>query len=390
MNDPKPGDFKRIILTSIEKFCIYLRVAILILSDQRALRQTSGLSWAVGSNSLAQQFMVWMPQCLRYIRISYATLINLDLPSEALDIIQKLIDEVRLFSFNIIFKRAIDKVKKLTEKETWIMGVEDFPGATMLPSSLEEIIVETLEEGQNACMNPEIREGNLLEPQSEGQREVSQRLQDMLHAFCGVIEKLAQTQDDENHTPIVSQLLGFPNTSGLERGSSMSWEQRILCCLANCSYSHKIFFTHIGTVFVKYGYPLPKLAIETSRITINQLFMNLLEEYVEHKNDPLVGTIEPSMYLGNFMWENDVQLGKLRPYAQECIDNLVGVYSEIYTISPALLRAVLEPIVQTVAEELARLMSCVQNFSFSGGIQGNLDIRMIRDSMRLYSNETAK
>uniref|UniRef100_T1GPX0 Exocyst complex component 2 n=1 Tax=Megaselia scalaris TaxID=36166 RepID=T1GPX0_MEGSC len=352
INDPKPGDFKRMILTSIEK----------------ALRQTTGLSWAVGSNSLAQQFMVWIPQCLRYIRISYATLIHLDLPSEALDIIQKLIDEVRLFSFNIIFKRAIDKVKKLAEKETWIMGVEDFPGATLLPSALEEIIVETLEEGQNACMNPEIREGNLLEPQSEGQREVSQRLQDMLHAFCGVIEKLAQTQDDENHTPIVSQLLGFPNTSGLERGSSMTWEQRILCCLANCSYCHKIFFTHIGTVFVKYGYPLPKLAIETSRITINQLFMNLLEEYVEHKNDPLVGTIEPSMYLGNFTWESDVQLGKLRPYAQECIDNLVGVYSEIYTISPALLRPVLEPIVQTVAEELARLMN----------------------SMRLYSNETAK
>ena len=125
--------------------------------DQRAMRQTTGLSWPSGSSSVTQKFLIWVPQCLRYIRIAYATLIRLDLPNEALDIIQKLIDEIRLFCFGIMFKRSIDRVKKLTHKETWIMGIEDYPGATMLPQMLEEIIVETLEEGQNACMNPEIR-----------------------------------------------------------------------------------------------------------------------------------------------------------------------------------------------------------------------------------------
>lgn len=68
----------------------------------------------------------------------------------------------------------------------------------------------------------------------------------------------------------------------------------------------------------------------------------------------------------------------------------MGVYSEIFTISPLLLRPVLEPIVQMVAEELARLMSCVQNFNADGALQANVDIRLIRDALRLYSNVTAK
>lgn len=66
------------------------------------------------------------------------------------------------------------------------------------------------------------------------------------------------------------------------------------------------------------------------------------------------------------------------------------MYSEIYAISPFLLRPVLEPIIQTVAEELARLMSCVQSFNANGTYQANLDICLIRDATRLYSNSTAK
>lgn len=68
----------------------------------------------------------------------------------------------------------------------------------------------------------------------------------------------------------------------------------------------------------------------------------------------------------------------------------VGVYSEIYAISPLLLQQILEPIIQMVSEELARLMSCVQRFSANGALQANIDIRFITDSFKLYSNSTAK
>lgn len=43
-----------------------------------------------------------------------------------------------------------------------------------------------------------------------------------------------------------------------------------------------------------------------------------------------------------------------------------------------------------VAEELARLMSCVQKFNANGALQANVDIRLIRDALKIYSNITAK
>lgn len=33
----------------------------------------------------------------------------------------------------------------------------------------------------------------------------------------------------------------------------------------------------------RYGYPLPLLAIETARYSVNKLFSNILDAYVEHK-----------------------------------------------------------------------------------------------------------
>lgn len=337
INEPKPGNFKKIILSSIEQFCAYLRAAILSASGQRSYASVaSTIAWPNATSSQIFHFISWLPQCLRYVRISYATLIRLDLPNEVLDIIQKLIDQIRLFCLSTVFKKTVDKVKKIDEKETWKMGVPDFAGATMLPSILEEIIVETLEEGLSTCLKPEIRENALLEPHSDALSEISQRVRDIMHTFCEVIETLAfQRCDDEQQAPLVSQLIGFatnasPQTLHLntidekEWSQSVSWEQRLLCCLANCVYCNKKFFQHLNLVFSKHGYPISQLVFEDGRMTINKLFNSILETYVEHKSDPLVGTIEPSMYIGRFQWDLVTNVKNLRPYAHECYDNLVS------------------------------------------------------------------
>lgn len=334
INEPKPGNFKRIILTSIEQFCSYLRAAILSMTNQRSYHSvTTNIVWPATSNSANIQFLAWLPQCLRYIRISYATLIRLDLPNEALQIIQKLIDQIRLFCLSTIFKKTTEKVKKLDEKETWKMDVPDFAGATQLPSHFESIIVEMLEEGQNACLKPEIRETSLLEPHSEGQREILQRIKELLNTFCEVIQNLAfRHSDDDQQAPLVSQLIGFPSNVNRHQPidykdwtGTVSWEQRSLCCLANCVYCNKIFFQHLNNLFNKHGYPISKTVFDDGRAEVNKLFSSILEAYVEQKSDPLVGTIEPSMYIGRFQWDYVMSCGKLRPYAHECCDNLVRI-----------------------------------------------------------------
>lgn len=338
LSEPKPGVFKRIIINSIETFCSYIRTAILSASPQQNYTLKSNIPvWPATSNSAILQFIPWISQCLRYVRIAYATLIRVDLPSEVLDIIQKLINQIRLFCLSTIFKKAIDKVKRLDEKETWNLGaVDDFPGATNLPNLFEEIIVEHLDEGLNACLKAEIRETPLLEAQSDGLQQISAQTEELLDSFCDVLETLAQC-DITHQTPLVCQLaVGLAGTNNLSNSSQsnaddkswrkiMSWDQKILCCLSNCLYCYRQFFAHIYTVFTKNGYPISKIVFDNGRVKVNNLFENIIESFVNEKSEYLVATIEPSMYIANqFQWDLVSSAEGLRPYAHECSDNLVS------------------------------------------------------------------
>lgn len=161
-NDPRPGDFKRIILSAIETFCVYLKITFCSTeAEARSLRQTLGFTWPIVAGGTAHSnyelFRSWLGQCLQYTRITYATLIGLDLPSTALDIVQKYIDEVRLHCFSYIFERSTQKCSKLRDRENWEMDIEEFAGATRLPQLMEDLLVETLTEAEQICVNPEIR-----------------------------------------------------------------------------------------------------------------------------------------------------------------------------------------------------------------------------------------
>lgn len=397
INEPKPGNFKQIILNVIEKFCCYIRAAIL---PQYYQKFSSVPSWP---SSSSQQALIstWLPTCLRYLRITYSSLIRLDLPNEVLDVVLKLIDELRLFCLLTILKKSIDKVKRLDEKEVWEMKVEEFAGATSLPEKFEEILAESLDEGQQMCLQLEVRENPLFDGihNLEGYHEVSKIIETALGCFSTVIEELAtQRSDDEVHSLPRHNISGYPVNTSLNDSKStavstitITWEHRLLCCLANAAYCNKMFINNLGNLFTKYGYPIPKLALENGRSNMNMVFANLLEIYVELKNDTIVSHIEPSMFSSdNFSWDSIEKCEKLSFWANECLDNIVGVYLEIFSVSPFLLRPILEQIIQTIAEELSRLMNSVEQFNNFGRMQAILDIKMIRDSLKLYNNERAK
>lgn len=136
LNEPKPGNFKRIIITSIEAFCSYLRSAIFSAAGQRTETIANTPTWPAQTNSSIFQFTPWLPQCLRYIRIAYATLIRVDLPSEVLDIIQKLINQIRLLCLSSLFIKTIEKVMQLDAKETWKLAGK---GNKMLSASVSSV-----------------------------------------------------------------------------------------------------------------------------------------------------------------------------------------------------------------------------------------------------------
>lgn len=61
----------------------------------------------------------FLPDCLRYVRSTYAILIKLDLPSEPLDVISHLILDLRIYSMSILFEQTIEQIKQLGKQENW-------------------------------------------------------------------------------------------------------------------------------------------------------------------------------------------------------------------------------------------------------------------------------
>ncbi|GBP12977.1 Exocyst complex component 2 [Eumeta japonica] len=194
------------------------------------------------------------------------------------------------------------------------MGVEDFPGATLLPQRLQELLIETLEDAQQSCINPEMRKTIFWVQIGWPARGVATFTADTL-CFAMSYKSLHSILIKRGRLHNVSQLLGYPHNQSSGPGSgrfaslssstttATTWEQRMLCCLTNCAYCNKSFFHQVGKLFEK---------------------------------------------------------------------------------------PILEPIVLTISEELARLMSCVQQFSYTGAIQASVDIRLLRDALKLYTNETGR
>lgn len=60
---------------------------------------------------------------------------------------------------------------------------------------------------------------------------------------------------------------------------------------------------------------------------------------------------------------------------------------QVYSISPSLVDKLLKQIVETVAEEISRLMSCVKKFSSQGNIQARVDIITLQDTLKPYSSQ---
>jgi hypothetical protein len=74
-------------------------------------------------------------------------------------------------------------------------------------------------------------------------------------------------------------------------------------------------------------------AREAAVNSLNMLDRSICEQYLESKTDPLVGTIEPSMYIGEFDWANlpegsVVEKADVRPYVKEVFANLISVNCE--------------------------------------------------------------
>lgn len=385
----KTEDIKKIILSLIDTYNKTIRSAII----PHTLDANSKASLGSWPNPDLVEVAHYLPELLRSIRSTYTTLIKLDLPRDALEIVSQLLLDLKIYCMGVLFRQTIDQVKQL--QENWqIFYNQKQSGITTLPINFEQLVQDVIQVVKESVLSIE-HKGSLLE-QSSALNELDKQVENLLLAFYNLLKDLSSEDiesDEDDSLPVVSQLIGSPiNSTNKNHNSNHyvpSFKHRLLVIMSNCVYTKNIVLNNIYQSFVSGGFPSPDTPIKNALQKFNQLEKSILEQYLEQKCDPLVGTIEPSMYLGRFDWDSNFTLKDIRPYAKECINNLIHVHSEVYSISPTLLENVIRQVVQTIAEELFRLMSCVRNFSKAGAQQARTDIVALKEFFSHYCTEDA-
>ncbi|CAH0406116.1 unnamed protein product [Chilo suppressalis] len=370
---------KEMIIAAVELFSTHMRACLL-----------SG-----GGGAGADAMRARLNINLRDLRDTYDALLKLDLPSQPLTIVEKVIFDYRVHGMTVFLQRAHKRVKGLAEKETWkIEEFSDYGAITNLPNLLLTYVTEALSSIHKCVLTSGRREGTLLAEGSEPASAAQKQVQQILLAFVAALRQLALHHDgdqDFNNTSLSVALDQRLDESQPARDTGHSWQQRLLVAGANAQYTRRAILPALAAACDQYGFPKPTQALQATKDSLISLESTIAETYLEHKGDPLVGTIEPSMYMGCHRTDADVPVDDARPYVYEIINNLIAVHAEVDSVCGAASARYVRDICETVCEELARLWACAPPLgSRAAAFQARLEYTLLHRAVALHLTRRAE
>ncbi|XP_016094654.1 exocyst complex component 2-like [Sinocyclocheilus grahami] len=306
------------------------------------------------------------------ISVTHEALSALEIPNDLLQVIQDLLQDLRVHCLLTTLQHTEEDVKRLAEKEDWVVDNE---GITSLPAQFEQCMVQMLQSLKEPmeCKPGEINIFNLDVVQDKS----CEQCVSIMKVFIKCLEHLSTKTDGEIGTSHLSVDLASPDF-----GSKP--EQRLLIILSNCQYLERHTFLNLAEHLEKNGFTTAEKIIRVSIEALRQLDEYLFETYIEKKSDPIVGSLESGIYAGYFDWKDCLPPTGVRSYLKEALVSIISVHAEVFTVSKELVSRVLSKIIEAVAEEMSRLMQCVSSFSKNGALQARLEICALRDAIELY------
>uniref|UniRef100_A0A3P9NYN4 Exocyst complex component 2 n=1 Tax=Poecilia reticulata TaxID=8081 RepID=A0A3P9NYN4_POERE len=318
----RQNDFKKMIEELTNRLVKLIRGALLPTTLPQGELRVYG-----GWEDKTELTGAWFTQIIHTVRGCHEALSTLEIPNDLLQVIQDLLLDLRVHCLMVTLLHTSEDVKRLAEKEDWVVDNE---GITSLPSKFEQCLVHML-----------------------------QSLKEPLEIKAGEIN------------------VGFE--------MSESEEQRLLIILSNCQYLERHTFLNLANHFEKHGLTGTEKINRVSN-AVRELDGKLFEAYIERRADPIAGSLEPGMYAGYFDWRDCQTPAGVRNYLKEALVNIIAVHAEVFTVSKDLVPRVLSRIVESVADEMCRLMQCVSSFSKNGALQARLELSALRDAVAAYLN----
>lgn len=364
--------FKEMILGGIRYYSNMIRSAVIPQTLKDFERNEYGL-WRDDNMKVVGP---WLPSCLRHVRKSYLSFIELDLPLQALNIVKRLTTDLRIQCLQTVFQTVVDQVHLLPDKEEFREDITDDYGAvTELPSLFEIIVIQSVQLIKESLLQEGKHEEDILS-YNNAHDDLELMIQNVLSSFAITLENVVNEDYDS--------LVTAPTDS-----------VKLLLCLNNCMFTQSQVLPKIQKAYQDVGHLSLERPIAEASKNYTILHGKLFEAYLEQKCEQTVTNIEPSMYVGKFDWARCPRPVDARDYIKEIIHNVILVHSEVERISSIsnprhnYIPGILERVVETVAEEVNRLFCCIKRMNSNGCIQAWVDIQCLQESLKKYLNKAA-
>ncbi|XP_077993599.1 exocyst complex component 2-like isoform X2 [Glandiceps talaboti] len=375
--------FKKMMSEVLRCFAYLVRAAFLpqtLIKLRQEERQKFGI-WK--PEKTQDSSCAWLPHCVRIMRSLLSSFNSLDMPTEPLHHVQNLTLALRSHCMTSVFQQATEDIKALYRRETWSLQVDENSGITTLPLLYENIVIETVQLLKEVVVEWKAGAADIFKDPAV-QKQTSRLSIEMLKAFATCLEQLTFKTDVEADSQQENQLSYMDSALTVENLPTM--EERLVIVLSNCNYVANQVITRLREHFEKNGYPDMKRVETTVQVAFSELDDKLFEAYTEQKSDPVVGLLEQGMYAGYFDWKTLQRPMGVRPYIKEAIMNVISIHAEVYAISPMFIPRIMTKIVEALAEEICRLISCVGEFSPAGALQARMELLALQESLSTYSN----
>uniref|UniRef100_A0A8C9YCE7 Exocyst complex component 2 n=1 Tax=Sander lucioperca TaxID=283035 RepID=A0A8C9YCE7_SANLU len=333
----RQNDFKKMIEEMTNRLVKLVRGALLPTTLPHG-----ELSFYGGWENKTELTGAWLTQIIHTVRACHEALSALEIPNDLLQVIQDLLLELRVHCLMVTLLHTTEDVKRLAEKEDWVVDNE---GITSLVRMCSLKLMQTL-------------------------IYLSKYLDDFFISLIIVCLTLKMSYNLSSVCSNISVDLCSPDRfTGVHEGFSPTSEQRLLIILSNCQYLERRTFLNLANHFEKHGLTGTEKITRVSVDAVRELDRKLFEAYIERRADPIAGSLEPGICAGYFDWRDCQTPTGVRNYLKEALVSIITVHAEVFTVSKDLVPRVLSRIVESVADEMCRLMQCVSSFSKNGALQ---------------------
>uniref|UniRef100_A0AAX7VH57 Exocyst complex component 2 n=1 Tax=Astatotilapia calliptera TaxID=8154 RepID=A0AAX7VH57_ASTCA len=353
----RQNDFKKMIEELTSRLVKLIRGALL-----PATLPQGELSLYGGWESKTELAGSWLTQIIHTVRGCHEALSAMEIPNDLLQVIQDLLLDLRVHCLMVTLVHTTEGERALSNGQNIFIKIFILIDSK-LPNSLfcfqcSQCMVQMLQS---------LKEPLEIKPGETNVRSYPANIR----VFVNSLEQLStKTDGDINTSHNISVDLSSPDRfTGIQEGFTPTSEQRLLIILSNCQYLERHTFLNLAHHFEKHSFTGTEKITRVSVDAVRGLDRKLFEAYIERRADPIAGSLEPGIYAGYFDWRDCQTPTGVRNYLKEALVNIIAVHAEVFTVSKDLVPRVLSRIVESVADEMCRLMQCVSSFSKNGALQ---------------------